>query len=222
MYTAAGLIAAILFQAIMNNYFTQPPGGDWDARHSHVVHVYFGTFVTCEGFRRYKHANRARHQYHSTLIHRFKYAIGWKLLCFASRRAWPWNLILYDKFSSAIKSGISIELSKHKLPRWGCDCLQKQIKYSLKNQLKCCIMSDGPPVLPLHIQMCRMFWDTQINRRSHCLSFSLYSVLERAAPGFFMFSLLLCRRAWAEELKEHDLLCSSPQVTLAFLLLNIQ
>lgn len=203
----------------MNGYFTRPPGG---VSCSHVIHVYFGTFVTCEGgFRRYKHANRVRHQYHSTLIHRFKYAFGWKLLWFAPRRARPWNLLLYE-FSHTIKSRISIELSKCKLSRWGCNCLQKQIKYSLKNQLKCCIMSDGPPVSSLHVQTCRMFWDTQINRRSHCLSFSLSSALGRAAPGFFIFSLLLCREAWAEELKEHVLLCSSPQVTLAFLLLNIQ
>lgn len=163
-----------------------------------------------------------KHQYHSPLIHRSEYAFGWKLLWFVPRRAWPWNLILYDKFSDTIKSRISIELSKHRLSCWGCNCLQKQIKYSLKNQLKCCIMSDAPPVLSLHMQTCRMFGDTQINRRSHCLSSSLYSVLGRAAPGFFMFSLLLCREAWAEELKEHDLLCSSPQVTLASLLLNIQ
>lgn len=190
--------------------------------HSHVVHVYVGTFVTCEGgFRKYKHANRVRSQCHSTLIYRSKYAFGWKLLWFVSR-AWPWNLMLYDKFLYTIKSRISIEHSKRKLSRWGCNCLQKQIKFSLKNQLMCCIMSDGPPVLSPHMQTCWTFWDTQINRRSHCLPFSLHCVLGRAAPGFFMFSLLLCREAWAEELKEHDLLCSSPQVILAFLLLNIQ
>lgn len=128
-------------------------GANETFRRSHVIHVYFGTFVMCEvGFRRYMHANKVRHQCHSTLIHRFKYAFGWKLLWSAPRRAWPWNLILYDKFSYTIKSRISFELSKRKLSRWDCNCLQKQIKYSLKNQLKCCIMSDGPPVLSLHTQ----------------------------------------------------------------------